>query len=1420
MSAPDAKAPKPRKSRRRLRWIVLVLLLLIVALGVTFAVISRGPMARRMVLDRLSSMIVGDVDVGSAKLGLNGQMLLRDIRVRARGIDGEPGLVVHADAARLELDGLLSGSPSIRSVVIDRPLIRVSQDTQTGDLNLTRLQFRSDGSSGGALPDIQVTDGLIELGEHNAAGYHVLRRLPVSGKLEPGDRPQSYQFSVVQGQPGGPSAELKGTITDDEIEVRVSELELSDWPNDAVPTRYRALHRALDLKGAVQPRHVRVPRQGPIELEVGLEDVELNLPLDEAPVPRGHMTNVDGVLQIGAEGVRATLTGLLDGVPAQAQFSAPVLDMSSSFVAHVKVDRIRLNDNLHRLNYVPEYVREKLAMFSNPTAELELDLTLQRPHGSSQVQASGEFKLFDGVASFRDFPYEFHNMSAVFTLEGERLEFHDITGVAETGARLKASGWVEPLSDDAAAEIFVHVDDVPLDDNLRQGFRPRDRSLFDSLQDRAALARLRQLGLIASPQQHAAWSQRRDRLRTMVDRGEADEAAATELIELENRLAAPVFELGGVGNVDVHVKRYLGHEGIWDTEIRVNLPQVGLVSEHFPLPIIAENVRLRVFNHDAELLDGAFRGLEGGTAHIEASAVLDDAGATPHVSIEARELPVTPLLIQAIPGPREGAGDSASDVRVLLEQLGLKGTVHCTANVGTPDAPEFVIVATPESMQARPRPWTAADGATYDELELRDIEGSITVRPEQLDIALAAQLESQGQPSGRAALDALIGFGETQPEGIDIRRLSIDLADLKVQTPVEQLLSVFSLEAAEELSQLRQARQPAGILDALVTHASSPDAAGLTTLSLKGLRDFSVAFQGGRLGLASAEGDMVVERGDRLGVTFRRFGGPATFDAAPLGDLHVDGAVTVADRVATGQLTIDLDGGRLESQLLRSLAEAKAPSLAATLEQINPAGTYSLHGTLDLTGQGDVRIVEAQIHPHTLAFTRGSQRLIFQQIEGLVAYADDAGRIESLSLQSDELSATLNGVFSLAADNAFDMELGFDLHAPSLNPAARAILPEALDRVLRSLNITTDGPINLEQGHLLVAHRAEGDQIDALGLLRVQQGKASIGVELEQLDAELRFAVHMHPSLRTPDFQIELTGAAMQAAGVWLSDARCSIRSSGDGSAIEIGPFSADAHDGRVSGSALVWTEPGDERARYELRFLTSGVRLSPVLADLALETQPPDPEEAADSTRGAVDAQFTLFGQVDGPRRGIGTAQVSGGRVLRLPLLVPIIEVSNLQPPLAEKLDIASTQFYLRDQTVTFESLSVLSRSIELVGYGTMTLPDLSLDLRINTRSQNRLGVLGSVLEGVRDELLTTRVAGTLRDPKMSMEQFAGTRRAISSLFGHEPDDRERLIQEIKRQAMRHRDRMRLSSTSVQRAVHSVQDRNTQIEEGNDEQP
>ena len=242
-----------------------------------------------------------------------------------------------------------------------------------------------------------------------------------------------------------------------------------------------------------------------------------------------------------------------------------------------------------------------------------------------------------------------------------------------------------------------------------------------------------------------------------------------------------------------------------------------------------------------------------------------------------------------------------------------------------------------------------------------------------------------------------------------------------------------------------------------------------------------------------------------------------------------------------------------------------------------------------------------------------------------------------------------------------------------------------------------------------------------------------------------------------------------RAAGVVLTEAKATLRSGEQAGETLVPTVQALCHGGQISMEASIKpTDPGrpDGEKAFQTRLDLAGVRLAGVLSDFS--KKPAD--EAASAT---IDGNVTMGGIVGdaGSRRGRGTLSAGGGAVLDLPVLLPLIQVSNLKIPGTEQLDTALISFYVMGPTVAVERVSVLSPSVELRGFGTVTWPGMDLNLVFNSRSNDPLWIIGRPFEWLRDELITTVVRGTAKEPKIGVEPFRTALRMFTGLMSEKTE-------------------------------------------------
>jgi hypothetical protein len=153
---------------------------------------------------------------------------------------------------------------------------------------------------------------------------------------------------------------------------------------------------------------------------------------------------------------------------------------------------------------------------------------------------------------------------------------------------------------------------------------------------------------------------------------------------------------------------------------------------------------------------------------------------------------------------------------------------------------------------------------------------------------------------------------------------------------------------------------------------------------------------------------------------------------------------------------------------------------------------------------------------------------------------------------------------------------------------------------------------------------------------------------------------------------------------------------------------------------------------------------------------------------------------------------RVASGRVLSLPVVLQLVQLSNFAVPDGDPLDYLQADLHIDGTTARFERIALLSDSIALLGTGTMQFPGLDLDMTFNSRGTTRLPLLSDIFEVLRNEIATTRITGTIDEPDVQSQPLVGTRRAIDMMFNPDAEHMGPITQESYMAVRRERERFK----------------------------
>lgn len=1420
-----------------LRLLLLVPLVVVLLL----VVVAQTGLAGRLILPAIEKELGVEIKAGGVSINRSGLIVLDSVRIRAPDVPGPGGEL--GSVARITADvdwgSVVGGSARVRSLTLDSPNVRLSEDSVTGVVNFASFKLPSSSGAGPmTLPSVRVEAGSIEVAEHTEHSVRVLKRLNIEGSLLP-EGEDGYRIALTQtGTREG--IDLSGTIDRLGIEVMLSGVSLDEWGPTSVPGRLRPFVEMLDVQGEISNTTFSMSSSGTVTAAVHLSGVAITLPIDmneTSGAGRMRMTGVSGAISMRDDEFNAEISGLLEDVPYEVSLTYQGLTGDAPFQGNFKVRGYNMATNPDFVPFLPEEVGYRLQQFAgsslmagsgegaiSPTAIVDASVTLWRgaptPDGPAELDFRGNLSFTNGTAAYEVFPYPFQKMAGSVQFDRRRIRIEEIRGVSHTGATISASGLIEPLGPTASVNLQIDTVNVPLDDVLEEALGETRGGIIDELFDDRRYAELVERGLVLTPERAGTLGDQSERLAQELARAEREganparlEQLRSEISVVRDQLRTPVFEYRGMADLGIRLRREEGVESNWSRHIEVRLPRAGVLLEDFPMPIHARDVVVVVTEESATLLRGSYRPLGGGGAALSGKSDLrspeGDAAFRPSIRVQADRVPVGELLLNAIaPALIEGDDLENSQSRraaaELMERLGVSGSFGADGLLLTrPDGnlgfdielkPDNIVLAS-EPLRDRPP------------ILVGDLTGRLRLTEEGLGLSGAGfaygvdddeSLESPTAVRVEAELD-WSGEGPLRYEA------SVEADGAYLALPAEQVVSAISEAGGDSLVWLRETFDPSGRADVRARLASDGERP-VTDVRVTKVESVEADYLGGRLELRSAEGEARALLGAYRTLSTDGLSGELYFEGERVGIADVVGTLAL-DEVGQDpgrELMIGLTGGRFESGLAKSVVSELVGGAVAK-EYLEHSARGEFDAAVSMTaprrspdgepavGVARIAFVETTIRPRWAELTRLGTTVSLGDMTGQLIASRLGARLERVAGASPGLSVAVSGGATPDGSGGTVATLNFDLDASSLNKELRGILPVPILEVLDASDVDVSGPVTLRGARLRTHKPAATEEVRAefAGVIGFEDAALTAGARVERANGSVRVEFEK-PLAGLPIYEMEILAESASVLGLPLENARAVVRSSRQPRGVLVPVIYAETCGGVVSGTASVrpagvWA--GSDERSYESAISFSGLRLNEAIDGFASArsgvSQKPRPNTGA-----RLVGELSLGGLVgrDGTRRGRMDVQIAGGNVIELPGAMRLVEASNLQMPAAEGVDFASIEAVFDGAQIVIEGMSLISTSVELIGYGTASWPDLELDLRMRSRATRRIPLLSNLLETIRDEFVTIAVSGTAAQPRVSVQSLPETRRVIGQALGFGSSAGDRRLNDLQERADRQR--------------------------------
>ena len=433
----------------------------------------------------------------------------------------------------------------------------------------------------------------------------------------------------------------------------------------------------------------------------------------------------------------------------------------------------------------------------------------------------------------------------------------------------------------------------------------------------------------------------------------------------------------------------------------------------------------------------------------------------------------------------------------------------------------------------------------------------------------------------------------------------------------------------------------------------------------------------------------------------------------------------------------------------------------AEIRMQKPGGTVAWNGR--------ARVIDNTVHHRSLPFA-------FENVQASISFSKDEAHCSDA--RARYAGASLDADFSFEEEGpARRGQIRIGAKGLTLDDSIRGALPPDAQRVWDKISPAGQVDLAIDNLGFYRAGKAE----PATWSLRGQalpHGVSLAGNDVTLNAGRVRFEGMLADRLGGITLNGNLQDCMMTLYGQPLTEAHANWylarTGRGEGRAA-VRELQGNIHGGKATTQAQL--QFNRDQAQYRLATSIQNVQLASWVEAWRARNPVSENQSAArrsdkgSDVRGIMDAQVHLSGVIDQPqtRTGGGRVDIRDGYIYKLPILLAIINVLDITLPNNDVLSEAHGQFYVTGNTVRVADIEITGESLSLVGTGSMSLSDQSVDLTFVNAGAGRLAgvpVLAELWEGASREMVELRVTGPISQPQVRASPFRGVTEEFKKLF------------------------------------------------------
>ena len=307
----------------------------------------------------------------------------------------------------------------------------------------------------------------------------------------------------------------------------------------------------------------------------------------------------------------------------------------------------------------------------------------------------------------------------------------------------------------------------------------------------------------------------------------------------------------------------------------------------------------------------------------------------------------------------------------------------------------------------------------------------------------------------------------------------------------------------------------------------------------------------------------------------------------------------------------------------------------------------------------------------------------------------------------------------------------------------RQAVPPAVARLLESLKLT--GKLSIDLSKLTYQAdpdpaRDEGD-LKFAGALTLAGNSLEVGMPIADANGAITFdGAARGGKLGGLTGKVDLSSVTL--GGRPIKNFKCDLIKPETADALRIGKIAGDVAGGTLAGQIdLIFPDKGSARFGLSLVLRNADVR---ELAGVAEK-----------DINGQLTASLAIEGNWGDPatRRGRGDVSVSGKEMYKIPLMLGLMQITNLTLPISSPFNEAAARYSVEGERVSFEQIELRASNMLMSGSGWLDFKSKKVKMSFVTDNPNawRIPFISDILQGARQEFMQIHVSGSVQEPKVS---------------------------------------------------------------------